>query len=356
MSKNIVIKEGGVGRQFTADKLKTGLVGGGACLWVPEDETQLTTKEITENGVYRPGDDGFYGFGEIVVNVPQGGGGGGDDPEPVTLVGITVTTPPTKLTYTEGEALDYTGLVVTAEYSDESTADVTEACVFDPVEGTAAVFGTATVAITYAPGEDEPATASFAITVQQRPVPTVKAIELLATTYEESLARIQAVMSIPSKMLQRIEAKRTAIFGGASLNIVLSAGYCNYKGSGSTRFTLSDISPYVGTGKYLYQFSESAYGVSQGSSIPSEYASYREFYPHQYMWENCSGNNMFFIVATEGEIQKDSAYTTPWMSDLCLGFGSDVFDYNPFSQTGGQPYQAYAANFRIADVPDPNSR
>ena len=52
MSKKIVIQEGGVGRQFTADKLKTALVGGGSCLWVPEDETTLGTKIITENGTF----------------------------------------------------------------------------------------------------------------------------------------------------------------------------------------------------------------------------------------------------------------------------------------------------------------
>lgn len=357
MSKDIVIKSGGVGRKFTTDKLKTGLVGGGACLWVPEDETQLITKEITANGVYRPADDGVYGFSEIVVNVPTGGDDHGDDPvEEKTLTGITITTPPIKTEYDEGDPLDYTGLEVTAEYSDGSTEDVTTACVVDPVAGSAAVVGSETVTVTYATGDgSEPMTASFGITVKKKAKPTVKAIELLGTTYEESLARIKEVMSIPAKMLQRIEAKRTSVFGGASLNIVLSAGYCNYKGSGSTRFTLSDITPYVGTGKYLYQFGDPAPGVSQGTAIFSEYASYREFYPHQYMWDNCSGNAMFFVVGTEGEIQKDSAYTTPWLSDLCLGFGSDVFDYNPFSSDGSQPYQALAANFRIVDVEDPNA-
>lgn len=50
MSKSIVIQEGGIGKQLTVDKLKTDLVGGGTCLWVPEDSTNLGTKHISEGG------------------------------------------------------------------------------------------------------------------------------------------------------------------------------------------------------------------------------------------------------------------------------------------------------------------
>ena len=47
----------------------------------------------------------------------------GEEPE-VTLISLTVT-PPTKLEYTVGEALDTTGMTVTAVYSNETTQDVT---------------------------------------------------------------------------------------------------------------------------------------------------------------------------------------------------------------------------------------
>ena len=162
-------------------------------------------------------------------------------------------------------------------------------------------------------------------------------------------------MSIPNKMLQRINSKKASVFGDMSLNIVLCAGNCNYSGSGSVRFALMDITPWVNCEKYIYNFIDPATGVSQGIRIPSEDTMYREFYPHQYFWENCSGNNFFYIVANEGEIQEDEAYTTPWASDLCIGFGSDVYSYNPFSQSGKQPYQALAANYMVVDVPDPNA-
>ena len=42
-----------------------------------------------------------------------------------TLSSIAITTPPTKSTYTAGESFDKTGMVVTATYSDSSTAEVT---------------------------------------------------------------------------------------------------------------------------------------------------------------------------------------------------------------------------------------
>lgn len=39
MNQNIIIQEGGTNYQFTAKKLKTNKVGGGTCLWIPEDES-----------------------------------------------------------------------------------------------------------------------------------------------------------------------------------------------------------------------------------------------------------------------------------------------------------------------------
>jgi hypothetical protein len=63
---------------------------------------------------------------------------------------------------------------------------------------------------------------------------------------------------------------------------------------------------------------------------------------------------MFFIVGSEGELQQDEGWTTPFLSDLILGFGSDVYNYNPFSQSGKQSYQALAANYLIVEVDDPN--
>ena len=46
-------------------------------------------------------------------------------PAPVTLSGISVKTAPDKVTYTEGELFDATGMVIEATYSDSSKKDVT---------------------------------------------------------------------------------------------------------------------------------------------------------------------------------------------------------------------------------------
>lgn len=262
---------------------------------------------------------------------------------------------PEDLEFTEDEPMAYPGVEVIAYYGDGTSETITEGFTFDPAPGTTAELTMDEVTVTYAPSSRSSASKSVEITVKPKPVKTVKAIQLMPTTFEESLASIKTVMSIPNKMLQRINSKKSSVFGNMSLNIVLCAGNCNYSGSGSVRFALMDITPWVNREKYIYQFTDPAPGVSQGVRIPSEYTMYREFYPHQYFWENCSGNNFFYIVANEGEIQEDEALTTPWASDLCIGFGSDVYSYNPFSQSGKQPYQALAANYMIVDVPDPNA-
>lgn len=141
MSKDITIEEGGVARSFGAvKKLKTALQGGSSCLWVPEDEVKLTTKNITENGTYKAEDDDVYGWDTINVNVasdPSAPGSTvvGTDPidgeeymievgedgelEKTRLpVSITVTRPPNKTEYEDGETINPTGIIVHAYYAD----------------------------------------------------------------------------------------------------------------------------------------------------------------------------------------------------------------------------------------------
>lgn len=135
MSKNIVIQEGGIGKQLTVDKLKTDLVGGGSCLWIPEDERRLTTKYISENGTYKASDDGYYGYSEVTVSgigsvTGKDPDGSGDDatatvdPETGDIVitklpsSIEVITPPTNPygIYTDGQTITKDGMVVKAYY------------------------------------------------------------------------------------------------------------------------------------------------------------------------------------------------------------------------------------------------
>ena len=80
-----------------------------------------------------------------------------------TLTGITVTTAPTKTTYNVGDPFDAAGMVVTATYSDESTAEVT-----GYTTDAATVLATAgenkNVTVSYTEGEVT-RTATFKVTV-----------------------------------------------------------------------------------------------------------------------------------------------------------------------------------------------
>lgn len=67
-----------------------------------------------------------------------------------TLSSIEVTTDPTTTSYVVGNAVDYTGLVVTATYGDGSTAVVTDSCILSIPNGTVLDSeGSTTVYVTY---------------------------------------------------------------------------------------------------------------------------------------------------------------------------------------------------------------
>ena len=80
------------------------------------------------------------------------------------LTGITLNTENVKKDYYTGDALDLTGLVVTANYSDNTTANVTD-YVANPANGTVfSAVGEQTVTITY-----QQKTATFKVTVTKAP-------------------------------------------------------------------------------------------------------------------------------------------------------------------------------------------
>lgn len=89
-------------------------------------------------------------------------------PTPVTLSSIVVTTPPTKTAYAEGEAFDLSGMIVTASYSDASTATVTGYSV-----SPSGSLSTSDTSVTVSYMEDGvTATATVEITVTVKPFPT----------------------------------------------------------------------------------------------------------------------------------------------------------------------------------------
>ncbi len=150
MAKNITILEGSTSKSFSnVNKLRVNNVGGGTSDWVPEDETQLTTKHISENGTYTASDDGYYGYSEVTVNgigsasytASEGdtiGGveltGGNEysistDPETGDVVveelasSIVVGHQPDKTSYVDGEEIDIDGLVIIGHTADGAVWD-----------------------------------------------------------------------------------------------------------------------------------------------------------------------------------------------------------------------------------------
>ena len=70
-----------------------------------------------------------------------------------TVAAISVTTQPAATNYEEGDALDLTGLVVTATYPSGATLDVTERCTFSPSEGSILdTVGTLAITVSYTEG------------------------------------------------------------------------------------------------------------------------------------------------------------------------------------------------------------
>lgn len=121
------IKEGGKSRNFSAAMLKTNLQGGGTCLWIPRMDVELKNKYITKSGTYTAKADDCYGFDQVTVSgvdVEITQDDDGDDVAEITDGGTTteqklpnsivVDVPPTKTVYSDGQAIDYTGMVVKA--------------------------------------------------------------------------------------------------------------------------------------------------------------------------------------------------------------------------------------------------
>ena len=84
--------------------------------------------------------------GESVSEQVQVGGGLLYEVDLMITSGIAVTTQPTKTTYYIGEAFDPAGMVVTATFADDTTANVTEDCEFSPQT---MATGTQSVTVTY---------------------------------------------------------------------------------------------------------------------------------------------------------------------------------------------------------------
>lgn len=113
----------------------------GACTYSPGDGDVLTTGMTEITVTYIEGGETYTLTVPITVAA---------DPMVYTL---KVDTPPAKTEYTEGEALDLTGVKIVYEGSNhkgvQSSVDVTSSASFNPENGAALALGTTSVTVTY---------------------------------------------------------------------------------------------------------------------------------------------------------------------------------------------------------------
>lgn len=133
MAQRAIIGINGELLPFSEDvaKLRTPGIDGSTITWVPDADTKCAALTVRANGTYNASDKGVYGFDYVAVSVPGESVTGKDpttgqevvvtkDPdtgeivETVVPTEIRVITPPTKTTYTHGETIDYSGIVVHA--------------------------------------------------------------------------------------------------------------------------------------------------------------------------------------------------------------------------------------------------
>lgn len=104
----VSIKEGDKSRFISGvKKLRVNLQSGGTTDLAPKESVVTGELYATELGTYVAQEDGYTGYSRVTVNLSDDDWG--DLPDE-----IRVTTPPTKTEYTEGEIINYDGIVVKA--------------------------------------------------------------------------------------------------------------------------------------------------------------------------------------------------------------------------------------------------
>ena len=157
--------------------------------------TQTVTVSYTENGFTKTA---TY---QITVNEPT---------PVVTLSSIAITTQPTKTEYVTGEELDTTGMVVTATYSDDSTAVITDYTVsgYDKT-----VVGTQTVTVTY-----QGKTATFTVNVEDALLEQKNAAIQELNDYYNQFNLSNYTLENISNLLAELKAGEEAIRAATSID------------------------------------------------------------------------------------------------------------------------------------------
>lgn len=126
-------------------------------------------------------DDMYANISSDYVDIVNNGSYEEEEKAPATLSSISITTPPTKTVYTEGEKFDASGMKVTAKMSDGTTKDVTAGVTYSDQ---ALKTTDKSITVSYTSG-NVTKTATQAITVKARPVVDSVSINPSVVTVEK---------------------------------------------------------------------------------------------------------------------------------------------------------------------------
>ncbi|OPX43326.1 endo-1,4-beta-xylanase A precursor [Ruminiclostridium hungatei] len=125
----------------------------------PEAGKQLKAGSLKYNGTAVTGNTFIMPAENVTITAEF-------EDKPTVLESISVTTPPAKTTYTAGEALDLAGMVVTANYSNNTNNVITEYTTVPDAGSTLDTQGTVTVTVSFTVGD---VTKTTTFTVQVNP-------------------------------------------------------------------------------------------------------------------------------------------------------------------------------------------
>lgn len=217
----------------------------------------------------------------------------------VTLESITVTTGPTKTTYEVGEKLDTSGMVVTAAYSDKSTAEVTDYTVSE-IDMT--TTGEKEVTVTYTEG-DVTQTATFNITVSEAnsddtendevalPDPTTATVTGATTTEQKT---VYVLVSTPTAGNQYIIASSNSAGSAYALKENTTTGTSVTINAATGNIT----APYIETSDGTIMWN-----AASGMTFKSENGGY-------YLTQLQSGRNRSLAFSTSSSTNWDAGTNT----------------------------------------------
>jgi endonuclease I len=296
---------------------------------------QNVTVSYTEGSVTKTGSFA------ITVNGAQGS---------VTLSSIEVTTQPTKTVYTVGDTFDTTGLVVTAAYSDNTTADVTSSCTLNPLNGaTLSTAGSQTVVVSC-----NSLTTNFAVTVN-----AATSTGVTKTITKDSANMPTAYTTTASSfVLEGITMSLTNVAyysaSGADIQFKKSSGGLMYNTSDDGAVTQIVIVVNRGSAPTIYTGSSS--NPTSGSITPTSSSStYTYTFPsgtHYYSILNTtsSAGGYTSIAITYAGSSSDSEAASNWaatfvttMSGICANTQANSTASTSLVNAWASQYSAYSS-------------